>query len=158
MRLHLLRHAHAGDAATWDRPDAERPLSDKGRAQAERLGKHLAAVDAELGLFLTSPKVRARDTAVIVAAALGANVEEDDRLAEGFLVSTLEEILRDHGDPDPVTLVGHDPDFSEVLATLIGARELPMRKGAVARVELDRPLTPEGGELRWLLTPDLLKR
>ena len=55
-------------------------------------------------------------------------------------------------------IVGHDPDFSELLALLVGASEIPMRKGAIARVDLARPIEPAGGMLRWLLPPELIPR
>jgi phosphohistidine phosphatase len=141
----------------WEGPDTRRPLNDKGRGQADRLGAHLARVGANLGPFLTSPKLRASETAEIVAGHLGAPVIVEHRLAGAFDVDTLETILAEHDDPDSVVLVGHDPDFSEVLAALIGADEFPMKKGALARVDIDRPLEPGTGRLIWLLPPDLLK-
>ena len=52
--------------------------------------------------------------------------------------------------------MGHDPDFSELVAVLVGALRIPMRKGALARIDADLPLRPAGGILRWLLPPDLL--
>ena len=69
IALHLLRHAHAGDPERWHGDDAERPLSEKGRRQSERLGRLLAGVDEAPDLFISSPKVRARETAELVAAA-----------------------------------------------------------------------------------------
>jgi len=157
MLLHLLRHADAGDPLAWDGPDARRPLSDKGRGQAERLGAHLAAIGADLGPFLTSPKVRAFETAEIVARALGAELTVEHRLGGAFDRTSLEAILAERGDPERVCLVGHDPDFSEILADLLGVRELPMRKGAVVRLDVDRPLESGAGTLRWLLPPNLIK-
>ncbi len=157
MLLHLLRHAHAGDPLKWEGPDTRRPLNDKGRAQAERLGAHLARIGAQLGPFLASPKLRATETAEIVAGYLGAPVIVEHRLAGALDLDVLETILAEHGDPDSVVLVGHDPDFSDVLATLLGVAELPMKKGALARIDVDRPLTAGGGQLRWLVPPGLLR-
>ncbi len=157
MLLHLLRHADAGDPLAWDGPDARRPLSDKGRGQAERLGAHLAAIGADLGTFLTSPKVRAFETAEIVAKALGAELTVEHRLGGAFDRVALEAILTERGDPERVCLVGHDPDFSEILADLLGVSELPMRKGAAVRLDIDRPLESGAGTLRWLLPPNLIK-
>ena len=157
MLLHLLRHADAGDPLAWDGPDARRPLSDKGRGQAERLGAHLAAVGADLGTFLTSPKVRAFETAELAAKALGAELTVEHRLGGAFDRAALEAILTERGDPERVCLVGHDPDFSEILADLLGVSELPMRKAAVARVDVERPLELGAGTLRWLLPPNLVK-
>ena len=157
MFLHLLRHAHAGDWSTWTGPDAERPLSDKGRAQSERLGRFLAGLGFRPDLLITSPKVRAVETAEIVARALDASLAVDDRLGEPLGLDTLEAILTAHGDPDRPVLVGHDPDLSELVAVLCGAAGVPMRKGSFARIEVQRPFEPGTGDLRWLVPPDLLK-
>ena len=156
MLLHLLRHAHAGDPSRWGGPDAERPLSDKGREQADRLGRSLAEWGFLPGAVLTSPKVRARETAELVAGHLGVAVTVEDRLAEDADLATVEAILRDAGQPDRPVLVGHDPDFSELLEGLCGTA-LPMRKGTLVRIEVATPLRGGAGKLRWLVPPDLLK-
>ncbi|HET7831279.1 MAG TPA: phosphoglycerate mutase family protein, partial [Candidatus Limnocylindrales bacterium] len=78
--LYLLRHAHAGDPERWAGDDDLRPLSDKGRRQADRLGGVLAGWAEAPDLFVTSPRIRARETAQLVAEAIGAAVEVDDRL------------------------------------------------------------------------------
>jgi len=157
MLLHLLRHAHAGDPSSWNGPDATRPLSEKGQGQSERVGAHLASIAFTTDAIITSPKLRAAQTAEIVAGHLGLAVVTDDRLANSLDLPTVEAVLRDAGDPDRPVLVGHDPDFSELVAMLTAAAGIPMRKGALARIELDRPLRPGGGTLRWLLPPDALK-
>lgn len=157
IELHLLRHAHAGDAAAWRGPDEARPLSDKGEKQADRLGRFLAGVGFEPDAIITSPKVRAAQTAERVAEALGLEVITDDRLAGGLDPDTLEAILRDAGDPARPVLVGHDPDFSELLDDLTGSSGLEMKKGAIARIDIERPPAPGTGTLAWLVTPDLLK-
>ncbi len=156
MLLHLLRHADAGDPDAWDGPDAERPLSDKGRDQSTRLGEQLSRIGFTADAVVTSPKLRANETAEIVADLIGASVTEDPRLAGALDPETVDEILDGLGDAHRVVLVGHDPDFSELLSTLCGA-ELTMRKGAFARLEVDRPLRPGRAGLRWLLPPDALK-
>lgn len=154
--LYLLRHAHAGDAATWAGPDAARPLTDKGRRQAERLGRFLADAGFHPDAVISSPRIRAAQTAEIVADSLGAAVTIDDRLGGGLDVGDAEAVLADHGDPARPILVGHDPDLSDLVATLCGA-DVPMRKGALARIEVVRPLGTGGGTLRWLLPPDALR-
>ncbi|HEV8697360.1 MAG TPA: histidine phosphatase family protein [Candidatus Limnocylindrales bacterium] len=157
MLLHLLRHADAGDPQAWEGPDAARPLSDKGRSQSERLGKYLAGIAFKGGLFISSPKVRAVETAELVAETLKAKVDLDDRLGEALGLDAVEAILHDAGDPERAVLIGHDPDFSDLLAELVETSRVPMRKGALARIEVDRPLRPGGGTLRWLIPPDALK-
>jgi phosphohistidine phosphatase SixA len=157
MFLHLLRHAHAGDPERWDGPDAARPLSPKGRAQAEALGVHLAGIGFTTDAIVTSPKVRSRETAEIVATHLGLTITIDDRLGGGADLRTIEAILADAGDPAAPVLVGHDPDLSDLVAESCGQGSAPMRKGALARIEADRPLRPDSGTLRWLLPPDAIR-
>ena len=157
IELYFLRHAHAGDPEAWTGDDAARPLSDKGEKQAERLGTFLAGVGFTPDAIISSPKLRAAQTAEIVAKHLGIQISFDDRLAGAFEVETLETLLDDAGDPVRPVVVGHDPDFSDVLAELSGASRLPMPKGALARVDIERPLWAGGGTLHWLVPPDLLK-
>ena len=154
IALHLLRHAHAGDAETWDGDDDIRPLSDQGVRQAERLGLHLALAGFEPDIILTSPKLRASQTADIVGAAIGRPVTIDERLGKPFSFGPLGKLLADHREAHQPVLVGHDPDFSDLLAALTGAPTLPMKKGALARVDLVMGVEPGGGVLRWLIPPD----
>jgi len=158
MQLGLLRHAHAGDPGAWDRPDDLRPLSDKGRQQAERLGRVLAAAGFVPDAVLTSPRVRAHETAEMVADRLGVPVRIDPRLGSSLDLATVEAILDDAGGPVRPVLVGHDPDFSDLLALLTGSPGLRMRKGAFALLDVERPLSPGSAQLRWLVPPDLLQR
>jgi phosphohistidine phosphatase len=156
VELYLVRHAHAGDPARWTGPDDRRPLSAKGRLQAQRLGQHLAALQIDLDVIVTSPRVRARETADLIAQALGMSVRVDDRLGGAFTADALEQLLVDAGNPASAMVVGHDPDFSELAADLAGASSLPMRKGALARYDGSRPIRAGAAILRWLLPPDAL--
>lgn len=156
-RLHLLRHADAGDPEAWTGPDDARPLSGKGEKQSRRLGKFLASVGFAPDAIITSPKVRARQTAEIVATELGGTVTVDDRLGFGLDAVAVEAILFDAGEPKEPVLVGHDPDFSELAAWLVGGSSLAMKKGAFLRIDTDRPIGRASGTLRWLVPPDLLQ-
>ena len=156
MLLHLLRHADAGDPEAWTGPDAVRPLSDKGRKQSKRVGDHLASIGFTVDAVITSPKIRAEQTAEIVAERIKAKVSVDDRLAHGFDVDTVEAILSDAGDPARVVLVGHDPDFSAIASALTGAA-IELRKGAIARIDLQDGSPSAGqGALRWLIPPGVV--
>jgi len=156
VQLHFLRHAHAGDPAKWRGPDDLRPLSAKGRQQAESLGRHLDALGLRFDLLLSSPLVRARQTAELVAERLGLAVEIDERLAGGLSHAALAALLRDHGQPARPILVGHDPDMSELVTTLAGAADIPMRKGAFARIDIGPSLEPGTGVLVFLIPPELV--
>lgn len=157
IAVHLLRHAHAGDPERWHDDDSLRPLSEKGRRQSERLGRLLAGLDEGPDLFITSPRVRAAQTAELVADVLGAPVIVDRRLAGGFDIAVLEDLLLAHADADRPCFVGHDPDFSDLLGELVGVAQMPMRKGAIARVDVpSRDLVPGRGVLRYLLPPEVV--
>ena len=155
LELYLLRHAHAGNAAEWAGDDAVRPLSQKGRRQARALGRFLAERGFGPDTIVSSPKVRARQTANIVADAIGIAVAVDERLAGPLDLDTLAAVIVSAGG-DQIVLVGHDPDFSELCATLCGAAEMPLRKGALARIDVALPLEPGIGKLRWLVPPELV--
>jgi phosphohistidine phosphatase len=156
IELGILRHADAGDPYAWEGDDAARPLSKKGRRQAERLGAFLAGLGYGPDVLISSPKVRARETAEIVATAVAARVAVDPRLAGGFGLADLTETLAEAGDPRRPFIVGHDPDFSILVGDLCGARDIPLRKGALARVDLE-VVAAGAGRLRWLIPPDALK-
>lgn len=157
LQLHFLRHADAGNPESFQGDDAARPLSEKGELQAERLGSFLAEVGFQPDAIISSPKVRARRTAEIVGAAIGVGVRLDDRLAGGFDPATVDAILAAAGAPQRPVLVGHDPDFSQVLGWLANADGLTMKKGAIARVDVRGAVADGRGTLRWLIPPDLLK-
>jgi phosphohistidine phosphatase len=155
IELLLLRHADAGDPGAWSRSDAERPLSPKGHRQAARVARWLTALGHKPDVILSSPKVRAAETAVAVADAFEMRVTDEPRLADSLGIRILEEMLHDAGDPARPMIVGHDPDFSE-LASLLSGAPLEMRKGALVRIDIEAPFEPGGGTLRWLVPPDAL--
>ena len=153
IQLYLLRHADAGDPMAWPGDDAERPLSAKGRRQARRLGSLLADIGWKPDVILTSPKMRAADTARIVGRAVAVKPEDEDRLASSFGVGDIASLIAAHPEARRVVLVGHDPDFSAVASSLTGAA-IELRKGAIARIDLeDGSPAPGDGALRWLIPP-----
>ena len=123
----LLRHGDAEDGE--GKPDAERDLTEKGERQSRDAGKALKKLGVDLDVCLTSPKVRARRTAELACEALGAPIEEDDRLAGGDFDPV--DVAADRGD---VMLVGHEPDFSQAVALATGSR-VKMKKGGIAAID-----------------------
>jgi phosphohistidine phosphatase len=158
LGLFLLRHADAGDPAAWAGDDAERPLSKKGRKQARVLGAHLDDLRLGIDAIITSPRVRAADTAKAVGKALGVKPTRDDRLSGGFDPPGLRELLGGlDASVSNVVLVGHDPDFSTIASWLTDAPNA-LRKGAIVRIDLpSRGAVAGSGALRWLLPPDALR-
>ena len=156
-RLYIIRHAVAEDlSATGD--DATRRLTKKGRKAFTRLVHRLAATGMEVDLVATSPLVRTRETAEILAAELDGHppVVVVDALAPGSDWQALVEwtVRQDAG---RVAWVGHAPCVGRLLAQTIGdgSAAIRMPKGAVAAIRLDDgPGQP--GELEWLVTPDLV--
>jgi phosphohistidine phosphatase len=137
----LLRH---GDAAEGS-PDAERPLTERGEEESRVAGAALAALGVRLDACVTSPKVRALDTARIACEQLdGVEPVVDERLAGGPFDP--HEVAGEHG--EEVLLVGHDPDFSAAVHRMTGA-QVRMKKGGLAGVEK--------GELKVLLRPPDLR-
>jgi phosphohistidine phosphatase len=123
----LLRHGDAEDGG--GKPDAERGLTEKGERQSRDAGRALKVLGVELDVCLTSPKVRARRTAELACEALGAPVEEDERLAGGDFDPL--EVAAGRGE---VMLVGHEPDFSSAVAMVTGSR-VKMKKGGIAAID-----------------------
>ena len=139
--LHLLRHAHAGDPPPGTGPTRPGRSREKGERQADRLGRFLAGIGFAPDAIITSPKVRAAQTAEIVALHLGVPVGVDDAARRGrSSLDDLEAILA-----EPATRCGPSSSATtrtsaSSLAALCGAAAIPMRKGAFARIDIERPL------------------
>jgi phosphohistidine phosphatase len=159
MLCYFLRHGPAGDAAKWEGADFDRPLTQDGIKRIAREAKTIAALELELDAIITSPLVRARQTAEIVADELKLRdrLRQDDRVGLGFSAARLAAILADHEDASAIMLVGHEPSMSSTVGALIGGGEIDLKKGALACVEVTRE-SPLRGLLLWLASPKLLTR
>ncbi len=124
--IYLLRH---GDAEDRDQDDASRLLTTKGERQAGAAGRALAGLGADLDACLTSPKVRAAQTARLACEALSVEPETASELRGGSFDAR--RLTAGRGD---VLLVGHEPDFSDQIARLTGAR-VRIRKGGLAIID-----------------------
>jgi phosphohistidine phosphatase len=151
QQLWLLRH---GEAEPHDaRPDADRRLTDRGREQSRVAGCALAALKVQVHLCFTSPKVRARDTALLACEALGVEAIDHATLFAGFDLADALELMAAAGPDQRLLVVGHEPDFSQVVHDLTGGR-IDLKKGGIAAVRLDGTR----GELIVLLRPRELER
>ncbi len=133
--LWLLRHAEAADGG----PDDQRPLTERGVRQAQDAGRAMELLGVRIDACLSSPKVRARQTAELACVPLGMQVTIDKRLSGEPI--DVDELIAGLGD---VLLVGHDPSFSLTLHDLTGT-QARMKKGGLAAIAK--------GELVTLLRP-----
>lgn len=125
MRLFVVRHAEAAPGE----PDELRPLTEAGRAAARALGERLAPEQPEA--VISSPLLRARETADAIARAAGVSATADERLAPGANADDVRAVAR----AGTVVIVGHQPDCSEIVLALTG-RDVSFAPGALHEVEL----------------------
>ncbi len=155
MQLYFLRHGLA-EWPEWDPArDHERPLTKEGVKKMKAIAQAIARLDPKFDAILSSPYTRAWQTADIVANALGLEARAEPRLAPGFNIESLTEIVRVNAEAKSLLLIGHEPTFSAVIAQLIGGGRVVIKKGALARVDVDGDGELHG-ELVWLLQPKVL--
>ncbi len=154
MQLLFLRHGPTEPKNEWTGSDEERPLSDQGSLLVGDVASSLPRLNTRPELIITSPLLRARQTAEIVGKCLGApeKVIVDKRLGPGFGLKQLEKIVREYAGHGVLMLVGHDPDFSDVVRALTGGGRLSIRKGGLAQVEIPDHKVMKG-KLLALLVP-----
>lgn len=135
QQLWLLRHGEAEPHDT--RPDPERRLTPRGKRQAIAAGRTLRALGVEFAAVLTSPRVRAADTARLACESLGVEPVVHEPLSGDFDADDARTLMAEQDANARVLLVGHEPDFSQVVLDLTGGR-IDLKKGGVAAVRLDR--------------------
>ena len=155
MKLYFVRHGLAEDRETWIEDDSLRPLTKQGVARMKVTAETIKRLGVKPGLILTSPLVRARQTADILGKALGVEVVEDEALGFSFGVGALAHLLEEHAAVKDLLLVGHEPDFSTLVQALIGGGRVVVKKGSLLRVDLFST-NPPSGELVWSLPPKVL--
>jgi phosphohistidine phosphatase len=161
VTLYIVRHAIAAERGDDYPDDGKRPLTKEGIIRFREVVEGLAAMEVTLDQILTSPLVRARQTADILAEILPGHVPvaETAALAPGGTHAAVVATLGEYSRRSRIALVGHEPGIGTLAARLIGARNpLPFKKGAVCRIDVGA-LPPAGpGELRWFGTPGMLRK
>ena len=160
MNLHLLRHGIAAELGTDGiQTDSERPLTSEGREKLYRVTAAMQAMELSFDLVLSSPLLRARQTAEIVVAALKARKRmrlEDELACGGDVRELVQRLARLRPVPESLLLVGHEPGLSE-LVSLLCAGETRMtvgfKKGGLCRLEVGTLHPSRCATLIWLLTP-----
>ena len=161
MDLYVIRHADA--VALGERnitEDSDRPLSEVGQVQAKAVGGALEAMSIHPGLIVTSPLVRARQTADGILRQLGHQqpaVQQADEVAPGLKPKKLARYLRGLK-TESVVVVGHQPDLGEWTAWLIGSKKahIDLAKAGIALIRCPEGPRKGAGTLVWLVTPDWL--
>jgi phosphohistidine phosphatase len=153
MELYFLRHGEA-DWPEWKKSDDERPLTKRGKREMRDVAKFLDRLKVRPNLIVTSPLPRAAQTAEIAADYLKAKLRKDELLAPGFGPSKLPTVLKRHG-ARVLMLVGHEPDFTQVISELTGA-SLKLSKAGVALLDVDPE--SEEGKLLWLFPPKFARK
>ena len=159
--LYLVRHAIAAERGEEWPDDTKRPLTDAGIARFKGAVEGLAWLDVEIDEIFTSPLVRTKQTATLLADGLGnkTSVKTLDALAPGHtprqVMSDLSRAAKRHR----IALVGHEPGLGDLAAHLLGcARTLPFKKGGVCYLTIQGLTSRRPGELVWFLPPKVLRR
>jgi phosphohistidine phosphatase len=156
MELYFLRHGIAADVGPEGSGDAGRPLTIEGIKKMKEAARGLRRLGVRPDVLLSSPLVRARQTAEIVRHVLGLDSRLVDALAPGCDIVRLRDLLGEYRSADRIMVVGHEPDFSDLIGALTGGSRVQLKKGGLARVDLE--MVDEGaGTLVWLL-PSLALR
>jgi phosphohistidine phosphatase len=158
--LYFVRHGVAEQRGEAWPDDTRRPLSGEGMSRMRKGARGLARVGVGIEVILTSPLVRARQTAEILAAEIEPRpslVNIDSLAPDGSYAAVIAD-LEKHARKMRIALVGHEPMIGELVARLIGSRHaIEFKKGSICRIDVE-DLPPAGpGDLRWMLTPKMLR-
>ena len=156
MELYFLRHGIAADVGPVGTGDAGRPLTGEGIAKINEEARGLRRLGIQLDALMTSPLVRAQQTADIVAAKLHLEAEVVEALSPGFNIEKLKELIDKHPSKKRFMFVGHEPDFSMLLSQLTGGSQILLKKGGLGRVDLEI-VEEHVGTLVWLVPPRVLR-
>ena len=161
LELYLIRHGDAAERGKDYPDDSKRPLTSQGVTRLRKEAHALNALGVTFDQVITSPLVRARQTADTLAEVIQGkpSVVSADALAPAGTAPGVIQELGKHMRKARIALVGHEPNMGELAAFLIGAKvPLPFKKGAICRIDFEQ-LPPKGvGQLRWLLPPKVLRK
>ena len=161
LELYLIRHGIAAERGEEYPDDSKRPLTSSGMSKLRDEAKGLNELEVTFGLIITSPLVRTKQTADIIAGTLKdkPQVITSDSLAPAGTPAGVVQELGKHARQARIALVGHEPNLGELAARLIGAKSpIEFKKGAICRIDFE-VLPPKGiGQLRWFIPPRILRR
>ena len=159
MLIYFFRHASAGKSMLNPKKDERRPLDEEGILQVRYIGRLLANLDVQVDQIISSPLKRARQTASLAANELAFEgaVQIDDALRPDAEFEEFQSMLARYKKYDAIMVVGHNPSFTEFVSKSVsgpgGAAHIDLKKGSVARVEMNG----RTGTLDWLITPKVAR-
>ena len=160
MELYLLRHGIAIPRGTPGFPNDDRPLTDEGRKKMEREAAGMSVILPEISCILSSPLRRTKETAAIVAEALGLHngIQEREELLPDAPVERMKDLLTAFRTNARILMVGHGPTIGEFASLLIGppGSRIAFKKGGLCRIDL-HPDISGSGTLIWHMTPKQLR-
>ncbi len=162
MNLYIIRHAIAVErGASGYEDDSQRPLTDKGRKKMEKIVKGIRQLGVEFDVILSSPYVRARDTAKIVADGyqmMDKILFTDNLIPPGDFDQLINEIKDKHA-VDNLALVGHEPMLSQFISFLTAGNtntDITLKRGGICCLTADDLGAEHHASLKWLLTPAIM--
>lgn len=159
--LYLVRHAIAAERGEDWPDDDKRPLTERGIARFKEEVEGLASLNVVVDEIFTSPLIRAKQTAEILAAGLHGKptIKILPALAPGHPPGSVMAQLARTARRRRIALVGHEPSLGELAAHLIGAgRALPFKKGGICRIDVESLTSRRAGALNWFVTPKMIRR
>jgi phosphohistidine phosphatase len=162
MNLYIIRHAIAVEEGTPEyEDDSQRPLTDKGKKKMRQIARGLRALGVDFDLILSSPYVRARETAEILAEV--SRTKADVALSENLIPMGDPDLLisemNEKYNANSVALVGHEPFLSALIGLLVSENaslDITLKKGGVCRLSVDDLHHTRKATLEWLITPGIL--
>ena len=161
LELYLIRHGVAAERGHEFPDDSKRPLTAQGIARVRKEAKALDVLGVNIQHVIASPLLRTKQTADTLAETLKSHpsVTTSDALAPAGTPAAVVQELARHLRKGSIALVGHEPNIGELAARLIGARTpLEFKKGAICRIDFEIPPPKGTGQLRWFVTPRMLRK
>lgn len=161
MNLYIIRHAIAVNEGTAEFEDSQRPLTDKGRKKMRQIAKGLRTLGVEFDLILSSPYLRAQETAEVLGDVFKMKKKilfSESLIPEAEPEKVIAEINESHS-VDSLALVGHEPHLSSLIGLLTSGNvniDMTLKKGGVCRLSADDLHHEHRAALEWLLTPGIL--
>jgi len=160
MEIYILRHGIAVNRGTPGyKKDSDRPLTPEGEEKLHQIAKAMLAMELKFDLILSSPYLRSKQTAQLVAAELDEEITLTDLLTpDGNPLELIRELNDEK--PQSVLLVGHEPYLSGLISVLVTGESkasIELKKGGLCKLSADRVAFGQCATLNWLLTPKQMR-